>query len=154
MSMRRFSAITALLILLAGLPLPGSSAVTAPDAKLMEQLRQQRETQRRDIDRLMHNGSGDNDWARTTRKQLADSVASVSDERTQLAELACTASYCRLVLTHSNGTAQQDLMEKTASRPGFALPGIAHLENNGDGTAVTFVYVRHPAVQWPGLPVR
>lgn len=149
--MRRFPTITALM-LLAGLPLPGSAAVAAPDAKVLEQLRQQREMQRRDIDQLMRSGSGDTDWARTTRKQLADSVASVSDERSRLAELACTGSYCRLVLTHSSATAQQDLLERTASRPGFALPGIAHLESNGDGTAVTFVYVRHPAVQWPGLP--
>lgn len=152
--MRRFSAIIAAMFLCTGLPLPGSAAVTSPDAKVLEQLRQQRETQRRDIDQLMQDGNRDNDWARTTRKQLADSVANASDERTRLAELDCTASYCRLVLTHSTATAQQDLMEKTASRPGFALPGIAHLESNGDGSAVTFVYVRHPAVQWPGIPAR
>lgn len=152
--MRRFPTITLLAALFAGLPLLGNAAVTPPEAKLLEQQRQQRETQRRDIDQLMQDGDRDNDWARTTRKQLADSVASASDERTRLAELDCTASYCRLVLTHSNATAQQDLMERTASRPGFALPGIAHLESNGDGSTVTFVYVRNPAVQWPGIPAR
>lgn len=152
--MRRFSTIMALIGLLAGLPLPGAAAVTPPDAKVLEQLRQQRETQRRDIDQLMRSGNGDNDWARTTRKQLGDTVASVADARTQLAELDCTASYCRLVLTHSDATAQQDLLEKTASRPGFALPGIAHLESNGDGSTVTYVYLRNPAVEWPGLPAR
>ena len=152
--MIRSLAITALTGLLTCLPLLGSAAVTPPDAQVLEQLRQQRETQRRDIDQLMRDGNGDNDWARTTGKQLRDSVRSVSDARTQLAELDCTASYCRLVLTHSDAAAQQDLMEKTAGRPGFALPGIAHLESNGDGSAVTFVYLRNPAVDWPGLPAR
>lgn len=152
--MRGFPTTIALIALLTCLPLAGNAAVTAPDAKVLEQLRQQREVQRRDIDQLMRSGNGNNDWARSTSKQLGETVRSLSDDRTQLAELQCTASYCRLVLTHSNPTAQQDLLEKTAGKPGFALPGIAHLENNGDGTAVTFVYVRNPAVQWPGVPAR
>ena len=148
--MRRFPSYTVAALLLACLPLLASAANRSSDAEQTILLRQQRQIQRQDIEQAMRKaGDGNSNWAVTTRQQLSQTLAMLRDSSSRLVELDCAANYCRLVLTHSSIAAQQDMLEKTAGKPGFSLPGIAHLENNEDGTAVTYVYLRNPAVEWP-----
>lgn len=151
--MHRFPSRPVAALLLACLPLLASAASRSASSEETTLLRQQRQTQRQDIEQAMRNAGGrDSDWAAATRQQLSQSMATLRDDRTRLVELDCAANYCRLVLTHSGIAAQQDMLERTAGKPGFSLPGMAHLENNEDGTAVTYVYLRNPAVEWPVHP--
>lgn len=141
--------------ILMGIGIMAASATFAgimphPEAEQVAMEKQQRVAERLEIDALMESdGHGNSEWAIETYAALRQTLDEELSGGLFVQEFVCTQNYCRIVATHLNIEAQDEFLMGITGRPGFDQPGIGHLEYESDGSAMTYIYVRHPSVEWP-----
>jgi len=116
----------------------------------LEQERGERQAYRALLDRIMGREGRDAAWASEQEKQIRATLDSVSKLDVSARNVECARTMCRVILGHKTTTGQQEVLTETAGRPGFTLPGQAHLEwSDEDGSAVTYIYLLRFDTDWP-----
>ena len=126
-----------------------AQAATETPAQNAEE--RQRAHEREIIDAAISRGEH-GDSAAAVERDLRRSLADVAAADLTVRDVACGGGYCRVVLVHGSSRAQQDVLQKVTPKPGFRLPGMAHLERSPDGAAISYVYVRDATLDWPVDP--
>jgi hypothetical protein len=124
------------------------AAQAATETPAMSAEERQRAHEREIIDAAISRGEH-GDSAAAVERDLRHSLADVAAPDLTVRDVACGGGYCRVVLVHGTSRAQQDVLQKVTLKPGFRLPGMAHLERTPEGAAISFVYVRDAALDWP-----
>ena len=134
-------------------PLPAASEPNArstvqavePSEEERQQRRQNAEADRQilreRLDERLAMEPRDPQWAQATEQQLKASLEAFAQRTATLSELRCQSSFCRVILSHLDATQQNEAMQALAGTDGFSMPGMAHLEQDAGGRAVTYVYL-------------
>ncbi|MEO8673916.1 MAG: hypothetical protein ABI411_21610, partial [Tahibacter sp.] len=129
-----------------------SAPRVSSDAQAAAAQKQERALLRQHIDAQMRDvGRGNGEWAVPTERDLRATLQAADISGLRVRELSCAENFCRLVIEHRDWQSQEALMEKTEGKPGFRLPGKAHLEVDVGGSAISYIYVRNPQVDWPQI---
>jgi hypothetical protein len=116
----------------------------------LEQERAERQAYRTLLDQIMDREGRDAVWASEQEMQIRSTLDSVASLDRTTRNVQCARTMCRVVLDHKTVTGQQEVLNATAGRPGFTLPGQAHLEwSDDDGSAVTYMYLLRFDTDWP-----
>lgn len=124
-----------------------------PDEFRAQQLAHQREriALRERLDQRIRSEPRDERWAHQVEADVSSSVAALHAGAARIAALECRATLCSIVLEHPGPDLQSDAMMALAGKPGFKLPGKAHLEYRADGTAATYIYLSRSGSFFPAL---
>ena len=115
----------------------------------LEQERVEREADRALLDSTMRSEGRDGVWAKQVENRIRASLDSVRGLDYSTRNVECATTLCRVILDHATVSGQQQVLNETAGKPGFDLPGRAHLEWSDDGTAVTYIYLLRFDTDWP-----
>src|SRR5262245_17647127 len=118
----------------------------------LEQERSDRREYRALLDQIIDREGRDAAWASAQEKQIRATLDSVARLDLTTRNVQCGQTMCRVILDHKTVTGQQDVLTATSGRPGFMLPGLAHLEwSDDDPSAVTYIYLLRFDTDWPEM---